>query len=185
MLYTTQYSSPLGPILLASDGDNLVGLWLEGQKYFGGTVAEERVPRDDLPVFAMVREWLDEYFAGGKPDIARLPLAPRGSAFRRAVWALLCEIPYGTTTTYGELARIIAAQTAQTGRTGKAGMSGQAVGGAVGHNPISIVIPCHRVVGADGSLTGYAGGLEKKVRLLELEGADMARLYVPTKGTAL
>lgn len=188
MLYTTQYSSPLGPTLLASDGDNLVGLWLEGQKYFGGAVAEERVPGDDLPVFAMVREWLDEYFAGGKPDIARLPLAPRGSAFRRAVWTLLCEIPYGTTTTYGELARIIAARTAhtgRTGRTGKAGMSGQAVGGAVGHNPISIVIPCHRVVGADGSLTGYAGGLEKKIRLLELEGADMARLYVPTKGTAL
>ncbi|NHZ46440.1 methylated-DNA--[protein]-cysteine S-methyltransferase [Nitratidesulfovibrio liaohensis] len=182
MFYSTRYSSPIGPVLVASDGDNLVGLWLEGQKYFGGTVAEERVPKDDLSVFSVVREWLDEYFAGGKPDIARLPLAPRGSSFRRAVWALLCEIPYGTTTTYGEIARIVAAQ---TGRTGKASMSGQAVGGAVGHNPISIVIPCHRVVGANGSLTGYAGGLEKKIRLLELEGADMARFYVPTKGTAL
>lgn len=179
MFYSTRYPSPVGPLLLASDGENLVGLWMEGQKYFGGAISEELVPGDDLPVFSVVRQWLDEYFAGKKPNIARLPLAPRGSDFRRAVWALLCEIPYGTTMTYGEIARIIA------DRTGRAGMSGQAVGGAVGHNPISIVIPCHRVVGADGSLTGYAGGLEKKVRLLELEGADMARLYVPTKGTAL
>jgi methylated-DNA-[protein]-cysteine S-methyltransferase len=133
----------------------------------------------DLPAFAAARTWLDRYFAGEKPGIADLPLAPRGTAFQTAVWDLLREIPYGELTTYGALAQAVAA------RLGKARMSAQAVGVAVGRNPVSIIIPCHRVVGADGSLTGYGGGLPLKIRLLEHEGADMSRLYVPKRGTAL
>ena len=179
MFYSTKYLSPIGPLLLASDGHKLIGLWMEGQKYFGASVTETLQVNDALPLFAAVRAWLDEYFAGKRPAIERLPLAPRGSAFRQAVWQRLCAIPYGTTLSYGEIATEVAAQ------LHKPGMSGQAVGGAVGHNPISIIIPCHRVVGRDGSLTGYAGGVERKIRLLELEGAEMTRLYVPARGTAL
>lgn len=177
--YSTHYSSPLGVFTLASDGDHLTGLWLEGQKYFGGTVRGNMEERDGLPVFASAKDWLDRYFAGGTPRISELPLAPAGGEFRQDVWKILCEIPYGEVTTYGELARKIAA------RGNKRSMSAQAVGGAVGHNPISIIIPCHRVVGAGGSLTGYAGGIAAKIRLLELEGVDMSRLFVPKKGTAL
>ena len=179
MFYSTKYSSPVGPLQLASDGSHLVGLWMEGQKYFGGSVPGNLTAKDDLPVFTLARQWLDEYFAGNKPDSARWPLAPAGSSFRKAVWALLCEIPYGETTTYGQIAKAVAA------RTHTSDMSSQAVGGAVGHNPISIIIPCHRVVGSDGSLTGYAGGIGKKVHLLEHEGTDMSVFYVPTKGSAL
>lgn len=179
MFYSTQYTSPLGLIMLGSDGNNLVGLWIEGQKYFGDTVDEVMTEKDDLPVFAVTKNWLDKYFAGQKPVIADLPLAPIGGAFRKAVWDILCEIPYGEYITYGDIAKAIAA------RMGKASMSSQAVGGAVGHNPISIIIPCHRVVGANGSLTGYAGGISKKIKLLEHEGVDMSRLFVPAKGTAL
>ena len=123
--------------------------------------------------------WLDRYFAGENPQISELPLAPSGSDFRQMVWKILCDIPSGQTTTYGEIAKKIAA------RTGRSTMSAQAVGGAVGHNPISIIIPCHRVVGTNGSLTGYAGGIDKKIALLELEGVDMTKYFVPTKGTAL
>ena len=177
--YSTHYSSPLGMLTLASDGGSLAGLWLEGQKYFGGTVSRNMEERDGLPVFAAAKDWLDRYFAGGKPRISELPLAPVGGEFRQAVWRILCEIPYGEVTTYGEIARKIAM------RGNKGGMSAQAVGGAVGHNPISIIIPCHRVVGAGGSLTGYAGGIAAKIRLLELEGADLTRLFMPKKGTAL
>jgi methylated-DNA-[protein]-cysteine S-methyltransferase len=125
------------------------------------------------------RAWLDAYFAGLRPDIDALPLAPQGSAFRQAVWALLRAIPYGETTTYGDLARALAAQSGQTK------VSAQAVGGAVGHNPLSIVVPCHRVLGRDGSLTGYAGGLDNKVKLLTLEGVDAAHWRVPKRGSAL
>lgn len=179
MYYLTHYSSPLGPLTLAGDGEHLTGLWLEGQKYFGGTVSGNMEEKDGLPVFAAAKDWLDRYFAGGKPRTGELPLAPVGGEFRRAVWRILCEIPYGEVTTYGEIARKIA-------RNGnKKGMSAQAVGGAVGHNPISIIIPCHRVVGTGGSLTGYAGGIPAKIRLLELEGADLTRLFTPKKGTAL
>lgn len=179
MLYSTHYSSPLGSIMLASDGDNLVGLWLEGQKYFAATVAEELTERPDLPVFAATQHWLDRYFTGQRPAISDVPLAPEGGAFRKAVWDILCEIPYGKVTTYGEIAKKMAAQ------MNKVNMSAQAVGGAVGHNPISIIIPCHRVVGANGSLTGYAGGIDKKVKLLELEGVEMSKFVTPSKGTAL
>lgn len=179
MLYSAHYSSPLGSIMLASDGDNLVGLWLEGQKYFAATVAEEITERPDLPVFAATQHWLDRYFSGQRPAISDLPLAPEGGAFRKAVWDILCEIPYGEVTTYGEIAKKMAA------RMNKVSMSSQAVGGAVGHNPISIIIPCHRVVGANGSLTGYAGGIDKKVKLLELEGVEISEFFTPSKGTAL
>ena len=178
MYFCVPYSSPVGRLTLASGGDALSGLWLEGQKYFGGSLGPLET-REDLPVFEQVKTWLDRYFARARPDPAELPLAPVGSEFRQEVWRLLLRIPYGKVTTYGalskELARLL----------GRPHMSAQAVGGAVGHNPISIIIPCHRVVGADGSLTGYAGGVEIKRKLLELEGADLSGLYLPDRGTAL
>ncbi len=179
MIYSTKYLSPIGNIMLASDGDNLIGLWLEGQKYFARTVTDEITEKNDLPVFILTCSWLDKYFSGQKPTISDLPLAPRGGDFRKDVWDILCAIPYGEVITYGEIAKMIAT------RLNKASMSSQAVGGAVGHNPISIIIPCHRVVGANGSLTGYAGGIDKKITLLEHEGIDMSQLFVPTKGSAL
>ena len=174
MDYCTNWISPLGELTLASDGERLVGLWLQGQKYYAATLKSGARLRDDLDVFRAAKDWLRSYFAGECPEPGALPLAPRGSAFRREVWRMLLEIPSGELTTYGALAH----------RLGP-GMSAQAVGGAVGHNPISIIIPCHRVVGADGSLTGYAGGVENKLRLLRLEGADLSRLRVPNRGTAL
>ena len=178
--YTTLYPSvELGPLTLASDGERLVGLWLPGQKYYGATLEGKVAEDDSLPVFAQVKEWLDRYFAGEQPPIFALPLAPSGTDFRHRVWRKLITIPYGQTRTYGQLAQELADE------DGNDKMSAQAVGGAVGHNPISIIIPCHRVVGADGSLTGYAGGVEKKVFLLEHEGVDMSGLTVPKKGTAL
>lgn len=179
MYFKTDYSTPIGKVTLASTGEDIVGLWMEGQKYHGGTVGKELVEKADLPVFAKGKKWLDSYFAGENPEISALPLAPIGGDFRQAVWQILCEIPYGETVTYGEIAKKMAQ------KLGKTSMSSQAVGGAVGHNPISIVIPCHRVVGAGGSLTGYAGGVAKKVKLLEHEGVELSRFYVPTKGTAL
>lgn len=179
MMYCTRYSSPVGAIMVASDGESVVGLWLEGQKYFAATVREEMTEQPDLPVLVAARRWLDGYFRGERPAIADLPLAPKGGAFRRAVWDILCEIPYGEVVTYGAIAKKMAAG------TNKESMSAQAVGGAVGHNPISIVIPCHRVVGSNGSLTGYAGGIGNKISLLEHEGVDMSRLHVPSRGTAL
>lgn len=179
MRYTTHYESPLGPMLLAGDGEFLSGLWFVGQKYFAAGLCGEPLVNDELPTFAAARAWLDDYFAGRRPASAGLPLAPAGSSFRRAVWDLLREIPYGETTTYGELARQLAA------RLGRSAMSAQAVGGAVGHNPLTLIVPCHRVVGTDGSLTGYAGGIERKRQLLGLEGVDMAGFYLPSQGTAL
>lgn len=164
MYYSTDYASPVGRLTLASDGKNIVGLWMEGQKYFSGSIKESMSSRDDLPVFTAVKDWLDRYFAGEKPQVAGLALAPEGSAFRQEVWKLLCEIPYGEVMTYGAIAKKMAE------KMNRQSMSAQAVGGAVGHNPISIIIPCHRVIGSDGSLTGYAGGLERKIWLLELEG---------------
>jgi methylated-DNA-[protein]-cysteine S-methyltransferase len=169
----------VGRLTLACDGDNLVGLWIEGQKYFGNSIPEEMIPKDDCPVFKTAKNWLDRYFTGEKPVISELPLRPIGGEFRQGVWNILREIPYGEVTTYGDIAKKMAV------KLGKRSMSNQAVGGAVGHNPISIIIPCHRVVGANGSLTGFSGGIGKKVKLLEFEGVDMSRLFVPAKGTAL
>ncbi|MDR0888774.1 MAG: methylated-DNA--[protein]-cysteine S-methyltransferase [Coriobacteriales bacterium] len=179
MYYLTECDSPVGTLRLASDGESLTGLWIEGQKYEGGTIGKELVPKDDFPVFSQTKDWLKRYFAGDKPEINELPLAPIGGEFRQGVWRLLTQIPYGEVTTYGALAQAMAKA------AGKAKMSAQAVGGAVGHNPISIIVPCHRVVGSNGSLTGYAGGIGIKQRLLQHEGVDMSKLFVPKKGTAL
>ena len=137
------------------------------------------IPKDDCPVFHAAKKWLDRYFAGEKPAIDELPLAPIGGEFRQGVWKILREIPYGVVITYGDIAKKMAA------KMGISTMSAQAVGGAVWHNPISIIIPCHRVVGTNGSLTGFAGGISMKTKLLELEGVDMSGLFVPKNGTDL
>lgn len=177
MQYTSAYSSPLGPITLASDGKQLTGLWFDGQKYFADTLSSEHREKE-LSIFQLTTQWLDLYFQGKTPSFTP-PLSFNGSPFRLIVWNILLEIPYGTTMTYGEIAAIIAK------KQGVQSMSAQAVGGAVAHNPISVIVPCHRVVGTNGSLTGYAGGLEKKIALLELEKVDMRKFYIPPKGTAL
>ena len=175
MTYLMRMDSPVGQLHMASDGQALIGLWLEGQKYFAATL-EGDVKEKPLPVFDDTAAWLEAYFA--KRPLPALPLmAPKGSPFRQQVWKRLLEIPYGQTTTYGQMARDL--------RENGISAAAQAVGGAVGHNPISILIPCHRVVGADGSLTGYAGGVAKKKFLLELEGVNMEELYIPKRGTAL
>lgn len=161
MQYINYYESPLGTLTMASDGDALTGLWFVGQKYYGATLGTEYIEAN-LPIFIETKRWLDCYFAG--KNLKFTPkLAPQGSEFRQQVWAILQTIPYGSTLTYGE----IGAQIAKV--RGIAKMSAQAVGGAVGHNPISIIIPCHRVLGANGSLTGYAGGIDRKLALLEIE----------------
>ena len=177
MIYTCKYKSPLGEILLAADEIGLTGLWFEGQKYFANTLPDERISQE-TEILSEAKKWLDIYFSGEKPTFT-LPLHPAGSTFRQAVWQILSEIPYGQTITYGEIARRIAVM------KNTSHMSAQAVGGAVGHNEISIIIPCHRVVGTNGSLTGYAGGIDRKISLLKLEHADMSRFFVPKKGTAL
>ena len=177
MTYTYHYDSPLGGITLASNGTELTGLWFDGQKYFGDTLAKD-CEEKRLPVLEQTVRWLDIYFAGREPDFMP-PLYMQTTPFRKAVWEIMLAIPFGKTMTYGEIAEKIAKQ------KGLSKMSAQAVGGAVGHNSISLIIPCHRVVGTNGSLTGYAGGIEKKVRLLTLEKADMSSFFVPKKGTAL
>ena len=165
------YHSPIGRLLLSADEIGLTGVWLEGEKYFAhGLPADRR--EACTPILADTKRWLDEYFSGKNPDFMP-PLHPIGSPFRQAVWQILRRIPYGKTVTYGEIAREMARQ------KGLPKMSAQAVGGAVGHNEISILIPCHRVVGAKGNLTGYAGGLSRKIQLLTLEGVDTSRLYIP------
>ena len=179
MYYTTDYLSPVGPLRLAADGEALVGLWIEGQKYFEAAIKDDTVKNDDLAIFKNTKNWLERYFAGEKPSVSELFLAPIGGEFRQGVWKILCQIPYGQIITYGDIAKKIAL------KMGRDTMSGQAVGGAVSHNPISIIIPCHRVVGSNGSLTGYAGGIAAKIKLLELEGVDTNRLFTPKKGTAL
>lgn len=164
MQYMTTYQSPLGELLLAADEKGLTGIWFDGGKYFAEGLDVEH-EKGQLPVLETAKSWLDIYFAGREPDFTP-PLHMIGSPFRLSVWKHLLEIPYGETITYGEIAKRIAREM----RIER--MSAQAVGGAVGHNPVSIIVPCHRVIGADGSLTGYAGGLEKKVRLLTLEGVE-------------
>ena len=175
--YIQHYKSPLGGILLSADEIGLTGLWFDGQKYFASQLPCETAEQI-TPVLTETCRWLDCYFSGKEPDFTP-PLHPIGSPFRMAVWRHLLGIPYGQTTTYGALAQRMAAE------EGLKRLSAQAVGGAVGRNAISLIIPCHRVVGSNGSLTGYAGGLDKKIKLLELEGADISRLFIPKKGTAL
>ena len=177
MICTQRYDSPLGGVLLAADEIGLTGLWFDGQKYFARGLPADRVERE-TPALLEAKRWLDIYFSGKEPDFTP-PLHPIGSAFRQSVWEILLQIPHGKTTTYGEIARQLSE------KMGLSRMSAQAVGGAVGHNPISLMIPCHRVVGTNGSLTGYGGGIARKVKLLELERADMHGLFVPKKGTAL
>ena len=169
MIYTCTYLSPLGNILLAADETGLTGLWFENQKYFARTLPDVRISKE-TEILTETKKWLDIYFSGQEPTFTP-PLHPVGSTFRQEVWQILLQIPYGQTITYGEIAgRIAEARNVSH-------MSAQAVGGAVGHNEISIIIPCHRVVGTNGSLTGYAGGIDKKISLLELEHADMSRLF--------
>ena len=162
-MYVGHYISPLGGITLASDGIALTGLWFDGQKYFPHRLLSE-CRETELAVFEQTVEWLDIYFSGKAPDFTP-PLSLQATPFRKAVCEIMLTIPYGQTMTYGEIAAVIAEQ------RGSAHMYAQAVGGAVGHNPISLIVPCHRVVGSDGSLTGYAGGLDRKAELLKLEKA--------------
>ena len=169
--------SPLGGIILAADDEGLIGLWFDGQKYFGADLPKEYEEKE-TPVLFEAKRWLDIYFSKKEPGFTP-PLHMTGSEFRLAVWKELLKIPYGKTVTYGEIARALGAE------RGFKKMSAQAVGGAVGHNEISIIIPCHRVVGTSGSLTGYAGGLDRKIALLKTEHVDMSRFFVPKKGTAL
>lgn len=175
MLYRINYESPLGVINVASDGENIVELWLVGQRGFCEALEEKGNLAEQIPVLTRAREWLDRYFAGDKPTPQELPLAPAGGKFRQDVWKILCGIPYGELITYGEIAKRIAAL------RGIDKMAAQAVGGAVGHNPISIMIPCHRVVGTGGNLTGYGGGIALKQALLVHEGVDLSGFYVPVK----
>ncbi len=177
MNYIHHYQSPLGGITLASDGTALVGLWFDEQRYFADTIDADTIEKN-LPVFQKADRWLDVYFSGQAPDFTP-PLNMRTTPFRKRVWEIMLTIPFGQTMTYGQIAEQIAQE------KGLKHMSAQAVGGAVGHNSISLIIPCHRVVGTNGSLTGYAGGIAKKVKLLELEQTNMKNFFVPRKGTAL
>ncbi|MGN0334881.1 MAG: methylated-DNA--[protein]-cysteine S-methyltransferase [Lachnospiraceae bacterium] len=155
-MYQTTYRSVLGNMTLAGDGEYLTGLWFEGQKYYLGNYGKPEI-RDDLEIFGAAKQWLDEYFSGKNPQMKDIKLSPQGTEFQKRVWQELLKIPYGQTTTYGTIAEHLNIR------------SGQAVGGAVAHNPISILIPCHRVIAQNGTLTGYAGGIDRKKRLLELE----------------
>lgn len=176
MQYISHYKSPVGGILLAADEIGLTGLWFEGQKYFALYLDKEHEERE-LPVFETAKRWLDIYFSGREPDF-KVPLHFTGTDFQNEVWEILYSIPYGQTMTYGEIAKQLAK------KRGLSRMSAQAVGGAVGRNEISVIVPCHRVVGANGSLTGYAGGIDKKIALLKLEKAYKEEFFVPKHSTA-
>ena len=175
MNYQITYRSPIGNMMIVCDADRkyITGVWIEGQKYFQSTLSERPACGKGIPVLQKAKDWLDAYFAGKKPVPSVLSLKPAGSVFRQDIWKILCEIPYGSVLTYGEIAKQMAL------KMGREAMSAQAVGGAVAHNPISVIIPCHRIVGTNGSLTGYAGGIEKKIKLLEHEGVDTAVFSVP------
>ncbi len=169
MIYIQNYSSPLGDILLAEKDSHLAGLWIDGQKHYLSTLKDKETQKKNTPLLQQASSWLDRYFAGDRPAVSEIPLMPEGTDFRQSVWKILCEIPYGETTTYGEIAKQLACGRASQVNTSPVKMSARAVGGAVAHNPISIIIPCHRVIGAKGKLTGYAGGLDKKIWLLAHE----------------
>ena len=172
MNYICKIESPVGLLTVNSNGVSITGLWIEGQKYFAASLENDAIERD-LPIFEDTRKWLNRYFDGDNPAFD-LPLDPKGGTFRQSVWQILRTIPYGDTITYGEIAKRLEAQTKNKR------VSPRAVGGAVGHNPISIIIPCHRVIGSNGSLTGYAGGINNKIYLLKLENADISsKFYVP------
>ena len=182
MFYSTYETPVIGTLTLASDGETLCGCWFEKDRYFGYGAqmgsGEPPVRADDLPVFIQTKSWLDRYFAGEAPDARELPMAQNLSPFQLRVREAMLDIPYGHTRTYGDLAARIAAETGQ-------GASARAVGGAVGKNPLCVIVPCHRVMGAGGNLTGFGGGLDFKVALLEHEGVDTSVLRRHTRGTAL
>ncbi len=171
MQYITHFNSPIGDILLAADELGLTGVWFQGQKYFADNLSPEHKEKN-IPVLELTTQWLTTYFSGQNPDFTP-PIHMIGTPFQLSVWSILQTIPYGHTITYGEIANTIAK------KKGVSKMSAQAVGGAVGHNPISILIPCHRVVGTNGSLTGYADGIDRKIKLLTLEKADTKNLFIP------
>ncbi len=175
MQYTTHYQSPIGGILLAADKIGLTGLWFNGEKYYADHLDSEHEEKE-TPILERTKEWLTVYFSGNEPSFLP-PIHMIGTPFQLSVWKILQKIPYGKTVTYGEIAKEIA------GQKGLSRMSAQAVGGAVGHNEISIIVPCHRVVGTNGSLTGYAGGIDKKVKLLTLENVDLQHLSSPRSGS--
>lgn len=164
------YSSPLGEIVLQSDGEVLTGLWFLSSRF----IKDEGKIDDNNKIFVITKNWLDRYFRGEKPNPKEIPYRLEGSEFSMRVWKILEAIPYGETVTYGEIAKKLGEK-----------MSAQAVGHAVGHNPLSIIVPCHRVMGANDNLTGYGGGLDKKIGLLKLEGIDVKSLHVPKKGNVL
>lgn len=159
-IFTSQHNTPIGRVTMASDGVALIGLWINGQKHFMAGMPSNATRQDDLQIFVRTRKWLNEYFLGHNPSISDLDLAPMGTDFQHAVWNELCKIPYGQTITYGDIARRI-------------GAFPRAVGSAVGHNRISVIIPCHRVVGANGAITGYAAGINTKIKLLQHEGVKL------------
>lgn len=164
-MYKTYYTSPIGRILILTDATALLGLWLEGQKYYGAGYDLEQAQQEETEVSQRVVAWLDAYFKGENPPTDEIPLAPQVTEFRSKVLAVLQKISYGQTATYSDILRELRAEYGKIG-------SARAVGGAIGHNPISLLIPCHRIVGSDGKLTGYAGGLDKKVFLLKLEAGE-------------
>ena len=170
MTYFTEYASPIGILTLTATPTALTGLYIQNQKYYPNLTHWHQVSPSDNPILTTAINWLDLYFSNKNPSTTSLPLSPQGTPFRQQVWRHLCRIPYGQTTTYGALAKEIAAE------NNIPSMSAQAIGNAVGHNPISIIIPCHRVVGADGNLTGYAAGTDIKLKLLALEGIDTTKL---------
>lgn len=174
-VYVCNINSPLGKLTLSSDGEKLTGLWFENQKYFKYSIRNKSVKNvkvNDLPIFKETQLWLKEYFDGKIPN-RKLPLNPDGTYFQKIVWEILNNIPYGKTMTYKEISESIKK------KLNLKNMSSQAVGGAVGHNPISIITPCHRVVGSNKSLTGFAAGIDTKIKLLELEGLDMSTFKIP------
>lgn len=162
-MYYIEYNSPIGQLTIVSDKNHIIGLFIEGQKYFLNGINDKLIKNDNLEILKLARIWLDDYFEGKKPLISDLALKPKGTVFQMAVWDILTEIPYGQVTTYGEISKRIAQ------KFNKEKMSAQTVGSAIGHNPISIIIPCHRVVGKNGSLIGYAAGINIKEKLLKFE----------------
>jgi methylated-DNA-[protein]-cysteine S-methyltransferase len=178
-VYRTEYKSELiGPLTIASDGTSIVGCWFGNDRYFGYGVNEPMEQDDDLPLLVQARDWFDRYFAGEAPDPRELPLGARATPFQSRVREAMLDIPYGQTDTYGSIATRLEKE---TGRR----QSARAVGGAVGHNPLCVIVPCHRVVGSNGSLTGFGGGIGMKVKLLEHEGVDLSAFTIPTHGTAI
>lgn len=171
MQYVNNYQSPIGDILLAASDIGLTGLWFEGQKHYALYLDKEHI-RKELPIFSQVSKWLDIYFNGKNPDF-NIPLHFTGTDFQNKVWEILCNIPYGKTITYKEIAILFAEKYKLNS------MSAQAIGGAVSHNNISIIVPCHRIIGSNGSLTGYAGGIDKKIALLKLENAYKDTYFIP------